>query len=65
VSEATCDELTATPIPSPPAPLGGEEVEKIRSKVKPEKGGVGGTRFKVLGFFPHHPTLILISNKLN
>ena len=42
-AETTCDELTTTPIPRPPAPLGGEEVEKIRSKVKPEKkGGVGG-----------------------
>ena len=29
VAETTCDELTATPIPCPPALLrGGEEVEK-------------------------------------
>jgi len=28
VAETTCDELTATPIPRPPVPLGGEEVEK-------------------------------------
>jgi len=28
VAETTCDELTITPIPCPPAPLRGEEVEK-------------------------------------
>jgi len=27
-AETTCDELTVTPIPCPPVPLGGEEVEK-------------------------------------
>jgi len=27
-AETACDELTITPIPCPPAPLGEEEVEK-------------------------------------
>ena len=65
-AETTCDELTQTPIPRPPAPLGGEEVEKIRSKVKPgKKGGVGG-RWFYFCFISHYPTLLqLIDNKLN
>jgi len=33
----TCDELAATPTPLNPALLGGKEVEKIGSKVKPGK----------------------------
>ena len=41
-AETTCDEVTVIPIPHSPVPPGGEEVEKIRSKVKPgKKGGVG------------------------
>jgi len=41
-AETTCDELTATPIPHPPAPLGGRR-ERNRSEVEPgKKGGVGG-----------------------
>ena len=40
----TCDELTQTPIPRPPAPLRGEEVEKIRSKAW-EEGRGGGKVF--------------------
>jgi len=28
-TETLCDELIITPIPHPPAPLGGEEVEKL------------------------------------
>jgi len=35
--EAICDELTATPISCPPAPLGGEEVEEYRVKLSPER----------------------------
>ena len=51
-AETTCDELTATPIPRPPALLGGKEVEKIGSKVKPgKKGGVGGRCFSDLVLF--------------
>ena len=60
-----CDELTQTPIPRPPAPLGGEEVEKIRSKVKPgKKGGVGGRCFKIWFYFSLSCS-VLTSNKLN
>ena len=45
-AETTCDELTQTPIPRPPVLLRGEELERIRSKVKPgKKGGVGGRCF--------------------
>ena len=51
-AETTCDELTTTPIPRPPAPLRWEEVEKIGSKVKPrKKGGVGGRCFKIWFYF--------------
>jgi len=47
VADTTRDELTAIPIPHPPAPLE-EEVEKIGSEVEREKkGGVGGRCFKV------------------
>jgi len=34
VAETTCDELTTTHIPHPPAPLGGRRDRKIWSKVK-------------------------------
>jgi len=48
VAERTSDELTPTPIPHPPVPLGGEDVEKIASKVKPgKKQGVEGRCFKI------------------
>ena len=60
-----CDELTQTPLPRPPALLGGEEVEKIRSKVKPgKKGGVGARCFKIWFYFSLSCSN-LTSNKLN
>ncbi|GAB0177209.1 protein kinase C and casein kinase substrate in neurons protein 2 [Grus japonensis] len=41
-AETMCDELTITPIPHPPVPLSGAEVE-AGSEVEPKKmGGVGG-----------------------
>ncbi|XP_049649882.1 gamma-secretase subunit Aph-1b-like isoform X2 [Accipiter gentilis] len=41
VPEIMCDDLTATPIPCPPAPLqGGEDVEKIGSGVGRREGWV-------------------------
>ena len=44
-AETTCDELTITPIPRPPAPLGGGGRE-FRSGVEPgKKEGVGGEVF--------------------
>jgi len=57
-----CDELTATPIPHPPVPLGGgEEVEK--SEVESgKKGGVGGRCFKIWFYFSL-PYSDLISNE--
>jgi len=46
-AETTCDELTVTPIPRPPAPLGGRR-ERNGSEVKyGKKGGVGGRCFKI------------------
>jgi len=45
-TKATCDEQAKIPIPHAPAPLQGEEVDKIRSEVKPgKKGRVWGRCF--------------------
>ena len=45
--EPTCDEPTVTPIPHPPVPLSGEEVE-AGSEVEPRKmGGVEGGVLRV------------------
>jgi len=42
-AETTCDELTATPIPCPPALLRGGVGREIVSEVQPgKKGGMGG-----------------------
>jgi len=47
VAETACDELTLTPIPRPPAPLGGRR-ERNGSEVEPrKKGGVGGSCLKI------------------
>jgi len=46
-----CDESTITPIPCPPAPLGGR---RWRNRIEAEpgkKGGVGGRCFKIWIFF--------------
>jgi len=57
-AETTCDDLTVTPIPHPPAPLGWGRRERNRSEVEPrKKGGVGG-RVLRSGFMSHCPTLI-------
>jgi len=46
-AETTCDELTATPIPHPPALLE-EGRERNGSEVEPrKKGGVEGRCFKI------------------
>jgi len=46
-AETTCDELTLTPFPRHPVPLGGRK-ERNRSEVEPgKKGGVGGRCFKI------------------
>jgi len=40
-AETTCDELTVTPIPRPPVPLGGRR-QRNGSEAEPgKKGGVG------------------------
>jgi len=46
-AETTCDEPTATPIASPPAPLGGRR-ERNGSEVESgKKGGVGERCFNI------------------
>jgi len=63
-SETTCDELIVTPIPRPPAPLGGRR-ERNGSEAAPGKmGGVGGRCFKIWFYFllPHSD---LIGDELN
>jgi len=57
-AEATCDELTTTPIPHPPVPLEGRRYRKLRVKVshgRREGWGKGVLRF---GFASHYATLI-------
>jgi len=50
-AETTCDELTVTRIPRPPALLGWRR-ERNRSEVEPgKKGGVGGRCFKIWIYF--------------
>ena len=64
-AETKCYRLTTTPIPHPPVPFQGEEVEKSGVKLSPgrrEEWGEGVLRF---GFISYYPTRILISNKLN
>jgi len=63
-AETTCDELTVTPIPHPPAPLGGRR-ERNGTEAEPgKKGGVGGRCFKIWVYFSlSHSDLI--SDKLH
>jgi len=50
-AETTCDELTVTPIPHPPAPLRGKR-ERNGSETEPgKKGGLGGKVFEDLVLF--------------
>jgi len=50
-AHTACDELTATPIPRPPALLGGRR-ESNGSEVEPgKKGEVGGRCFKIWFYF--------------
>lgn len=64
VTEIMCDELIATPLPHPPAPLRGEG-GKTGSKVKPRKKGVGGEDVLRFGFVSCDSILIFTGNKLN
>ena len=58
-AETTCDVLTATHIPRPPAPLRGEEVEELGAKLSPGgREGWGEGVFLRYGSISHHPTLI-------
>jgi len=50
-AQTTCDELTVTPIPGPPAPFEGRR-ERNGSEAEPgKKGGVGGRCFKIWVYF--------------
>jgi len=50
-AETTCDELTVTPFPHPPALLRGRR-ERKGSEVEPgKKGGVGARSFKIWIYF--------------
>jgi len=63
-AETTCDELTVTPIPRPPVPLGGRR-ERNRSKVEPgKKGGAGGRCLNIWIYFSLSYS-DLIGDKLN
>ena len=46
-ADTTCDELTVTPIPRPPAPLGGRREKNGIEVEAGKKGGVGGWCFKI------------------
>jgi len=59
VAETTCDALTVTPIPHPPAPLRGRRQRNSR-----KKGGVGGRCFKIWFCFSLSYS-DLIGDKLN
>jgi len=60
----TCDELTITPIPHTPAPLGGRR-EKNGSEAEPgKKGGVGRRCLKICIYFSLSYS-DLIGDKLN
>jgi len=51
VAETMCDELTVTPIPCPPVPLGGRR-ERNGSEAEPgKKAGVLGRCFKIWIYF--------------
>jgi len=54
-AETMCNKRNVTPIPRPPAPVGGRR-ERNGSEVEPgKKGGVGGRSFKI-SFISHCPT---------
>ena len=47
-AETMCDELTTTPLPCPPPPLGGEEVENSGVKLRlGRREGWGGRCYKI------------------
>jgi len=51
MAQTMCNELTAAPIPSPFAPLGGRR-ERNGSEVEPgKKGGLGARCFKIWFYF--------------
>ena len=61
-AETPCAELTITPIPHPPVPLRGEEVEAGSEVELRKMGGVGGGVLR-FDFFSHYS--VLPSNKLD
>ena len=58
-AETTCDELTVTPVPRPPVPLRGAEVE-ARSEVEPRKMGGVGKGVLRFDFISHSSTLFCL-----
>ena len=51
MAEVTCDELTVTPIPHPPVPLGGVGRESRSEVVPGKKGGVQGRCSEICFYF--------------
>jgi len=58
VAETTWDELTLTPIPHPPAPLGGGEGGEMGVKMSPGSREGWGEGVLRSGFISHYPPLI-------
>jgi len=58
VAETTRDELTVTPIPHPPAPLGGEGGRETGVKLSPGRREGWGEGVLRSGFISHYPALI-------
>jgi len=58
-AETKCDELTITPFPHPPVPLGGSRRERNGMEVEPmEEGRCGGEGVLGPGFISHYPALV-------
>ena len=57
-AETMCDELTVTPIPCPPALLGGSRRETNRGEAESGKKGEVGEGVLRSGFISHYPTQI-------
>jgi len=63
-AETMFDQMTVTPVPHPPAPLGGRRERSGSEVERRKKGGVGGRCFKIWFYFSL-PYSDLIGDKLN